>query len=109
MAAANVLNLTEANWATEVDACTIPVLVDFWAPWCGPCRRLAPTIDALATKYEGRVKVAKLNTDEAQGLSGSFNISGIPCVLLFKNGVESGRLVGMLSEGEYSKALDRLL
>ncbi len=109
MAAANVLNLTEATWATEVDASTIPVLVDFWAPWCGPCRRLAPTIDAIATKYEGKVKVAKLNTDEAQTLAGNFNISGIPCVIIFKNGKEAQRLVGLLTEGEYSKALDRLL
>lgn len=108
MAAANVVTLTEATWAAEVDSSTIPVLVDFWAPWCGPCRRLAPTIDALATKYEGKVKVGKLNTDEAQGLASKFNISGIPCVIIFKGGKEVNRLVGLQPESEFSKALDRV-
>lgn len=109
MAAENVINLDGTNWDAEVKQSTLPVLVDFWAPWCGPCRRLAPTIDSLAAKYSGKVKVGKLNTDNAQDIASNFNISGIPCVIIFKGGKEIARLVGLQPESAFSSELDRHL
>ena len=88
MAGENVLEFTAANWNQEVTKSEMPVLVDFWAPWCGPCRALAPTINKLATQYAGRLKVGKLNTDENEEIAVKYRISGIPQVLLFKGGDE---------------------
>ena len=84
MASANVVELTTANWEKEVAQSDKPVLVDFWAVWCGPCRMLGPTIDKLADQFAGKVKVGKLNTDDNQDLAVKFGISGIPQVLIFK-------------------------
>src|SRR5262245_36768594 len=75
--AVNVLELTDSNWKSEVLDATIPVMVDFWAPWCGPCRMLAPTIEKLAGELEGRVKIGKMNTDENQETPGGLRISAI--------------------------------
>src|SRR5690242_16899606 len=84
--AGNVQEFTDANWKSEVLDSSVPVMVDFWAPWCGPCRMLAPTIEKLATDYQGKVKVGKLNTDENQDIPGGLRISAIPTVLVFQNG-----------------------
>src|SRR6516225_7595915 len=86
MASANVIELTAANWENEVVQSDKPVLVDFWAVWCGPCRMLAPTIDKIADQFAGKVKVGKLNTDEAPEIAVKYGISAIPQVLLFKGG-----------------------
>ncbi len=86
MASANVIELTTANWEKEVVQSDTPVLVDFWAVWCGPCRMLAPTIDKIADQFAGKVKVGKLNTDEAPEIAVKYGISAIPQVLLFKGG-----------------------
>ncbi len=110
MASANVVELTSANWEQEVVKSDKPVLVDFWAVWCGPCRALAPTIDKLADQFAGKIKVGKLNTDEAQDVAIRYNITGIPAVLLFKGGADPvERLVGVRPESEFVKVVNRHL
>lgn len=110
MASANVKELTSDNWQSEVADSNVPVLVDFWAPWCGPCRALAPTIDKLATTYSGKVKVAKLNVDDAQDIAAKYGITSIPRVLVFKGGDKPRRsIVGLVPEAELAKAIDGVL
>ena len=110
MASKNVMEFTTQNWEQEVVKSDKPVLVDFWAPWCGPCRQLAPTIESLAEKYAGRIKVGKVNTDDNQELAVKFGISGIPQVLIFKGGEEpQAKVVGLVAERELVKHIDRVL
>lgn len=90
----NLLAVTEANFETEVKNSGLPVLVDFWAPWCGPCLQLGPIVEQIAADYQGKVKVCKINTDEAQNLAIQFGIQSIPCLVLIKNGQEADRMVG---------------
>jgi thioredoxin 1 len=90
---------TDANWKAEVLESPIPVLVDFWAPWCKPCLNLAPTIEKLAAEYEGKIKVGKLNCDENQEIPGAQGISSIPTLLLFKDGKRADKgMVGVNGE-----------
>src|SRR6516165_10194541 len=104
MASPNVVEFTEANWEAEVVKSDKPVLVDFWAAWCGPCRALGPTIDRLADKYAGTVKVGKLNTDDAQEVAIKYGISSIPAVMLFKGGEQPvDKTVGAQPESVYVK------
>ena len=91
--AGSVKEFTDGNWKSEVLDSPIPVVVDFWAPWCAPCRMLAPTIEKLAGEYEGKVKVGKMNTDENMDTPGSLRISAIPTVLVFHQG-QGGRPAG---------------
>ncbi|MBK7403137.1 MAG: thioredoxin [Phycisphaerales bacterium] len=84
-------------------------LVDFWAPWCPPCRMLGPTIDAIADEYAGRATIAKINVDESPTVAGSFGVQSIPTMVLMKNGKEVGRFVGVRSKGDIAAALDKLL
>jgi thioredoxin 1 len=110
MAGANVKELTSDNWQTEVAESSVPVLVDFWAPWCGPCRALSPTIDKLAATYSGRVTVGKLNVDDAGDIAAKYGITSIPRVLVFKGGDKPRRsIVGLVSENELAKAIDGVL
>jgi thioredoxin 1 len=110
MAGANVLEFTSDNWQKEVVESSIPVVVDFWAPWCGPCRALAPAIDSVATKYAGKVKVGKLNVDDAQDIAAQHRVTNIPRVLIFKGGdMPKQTIVGLVSEGEISKAIDGVM
>jgi len=110
MASKNVINLTMDNWETEVAKSDKPVLVDFWAVWCGPCRMLTPTIDKLADQFGDKVKVCKLNTDEVPDIAARYGIASIPQVLFFKGGEEpKERIVGVNSENAYIKVLNRLL
>ncbi|HAM72814.1 MAG TPA: thioredoxin [Verrucomicrobiales bacterium] len=109
MAAANVLTLTTTNFKQEVLSSTVPVLVDFWAEWCGPCKMLAPTIDELATEYGEKVKFGKVNIDNDQDLAVQFNIGSIPTILLFKGGQIAGQIVGMGPKKKFKDAIDKLL
>jgi thioredoxin 1 len=110
MASANVATFTTDNWEQEVVKSDKPVLVDFWAPWCGPCRALGPTIDKLADLYSGRVKVGKLNTDENPETAVKYGITGIPQVLLFKGSDQPAeRVVGLTSQGNLEKLINRVL
>jgi thioredoxin 1 len=110
MASKNVLNLTTSNWESEVVKSEQPVLVDFWAVWCGPCRMLSSTIDKLAEQFAGKAKVGKLNTDESPEIAAQYGINSIPQVLFFKGGAEpKDRIVGVNAENAYVKALNRLL
>jgi thioredoxin 1 len=106
--AGNVQEFTDANWKSEVLESQVPVLVDFWAPWCGPCRILAPTIEKLAGEYEGRVKIGKMNTDDNPETPGGLRISAIPTVLVFQAGKEVDRLVGVNSESKFKSTLAKL-
>jgi thioredoxin 1 len=106
--AGNVVELTDANWSSEVLQSSVPVVVDFWAPWCGPCRMLAPTIEKLAGDFQGKVKIGKLNTDQNQDTAGGLRISAIPTVLFFNGGKEVERLVGVNSEAKFKDALAKL-
>lgn len=105
----NLATFTDDNFQSEVLDSDKPVLVDFWAPWCGPCQRLTPTIEELASEYEGRVLVGKLNTDENPQTATSQQISAIPTVMLFKNGqlVDNGRFVGLTPKDMFKSALDQ--
>ena len=94
MAAENVQTFTDGNFDDDVLKSGAPVLVDFWAEWCGPCKRLAPTVDALASEYAGKVTVGKLNVDENPNVSFKFQIRGIPTILIFKGGQVVDQVVG---------------
>lgn len=99
----------DQNFETEVLQAPVPVLVDFWAAWCAPCRVLAPVVDAIAEKYDGRAKVVKLNVDENNLTSGKYNIKGIPTLLLFKNGVIKETIVGNTTKDTISKMIENHL
>src|SRR5665648_565162 len=90
------VEVSDRNFQEEVLKSTIPVLVDFWAPWCMPCRMLAPTIEKLAEENRGKLKVCKLNTDENQKMAAQYGIQGIPTLIVFKEGKEVGRTVGVM-------------
>jgi thioredoxin 1 len=96
----------DQNFETEVLNSPMPVLVDFWAAWCAPCRMLAPVVDAIAEKYEGKARVVKLNVDENMVTSGKYNIRGIPTLLLFKDGVIKEQIVGNTTKETISKMID---
>ncbi len=106
--AGNVMEFTDANWNSEVLEADVPVVVDFWAPWCGPCRMLAPTIEKLAGEYQGKVKIGKLNTDQNVETPGSLRISSIPTVVFYQGGKEVGRLVGVNPEAKFKSELAKL-
>jgi thioredoxin 1 len=106
MAGQNTLTFTDASFDTDVLRSETPVLVDFWAEWCGPCRMMAPTIDVVATEYAGKVKVGKLDVDSNGGTAMRYNIRGIPTLLLFKDGHVVEQRVGAVGKSELQKMIE---
>ena len=106
MASENVMELTDTNFESEVLQSDKPVLVDFWAEWCMPCRMLGPTIEKIAKDYAGKVKVGKVDTDANRDVSLRYGISAIPTVILFKNGQIAQKFVGLRQEKEFKEVLD---
>ena len=106
MAGANTLEFSDASFDQDVINSDVPVLVDFWAEWCGPCRQMTPTIDTLATEYAGKAKIGKLNVDFNSGTAARYNIRGIPTLLLFKGGRVVEQKVGAAPKGDLVKMID---
>ncbi len=105
----NVMQFDGNNFDQEVIKSDQPVLVDFWAPWCGPCKMIGPVIEELAGDYQGKVKIGKVNVDDNQQLAGQFGIRGIPTVMLFKGGQMVQSFVGLQQKGDLAAALDKAL
>jgi thioredoxin 1 len=103
------VEINGSNFMQEVLSSDRPVLVDFWAPWCNPCKMLSPVIEELADEYEGRVKICKVNTDENMSLSAKFQIVSIPCLILFKNGETLYKTIGFKSKDDIKKIIDDAL
>jgi thioredoxin 1 len=101
--------VTDANFKSEVIESDKPVLVDFWAPWCGPCRMVAPIVDELSEEYDGKVKFVKLNTDDNVQTASAFGIRSIPTLLVFKGGEVAGQIVGFRPKSDLKKRLDAVL
>jgi len=106
MASNLIKNVTEANFEAEVIKATGPVLVDFWAEWCGPCRMIAPLLDEVASGYQGKLQVAKMNVDENRDIPAKFGIRGIPTLMLFKGGQLAATKVGAMSKSQLKAFID---
>jgi thioredoxin 1 len=103
------MEFNKDNFDAEVVNSDVPVLVDFWAPWCGPCKMIGPIIEELATEFDGKAKIGKVNVDDNQELAGNFGIRGIPTVMLFKDGQVVNQFVGLKSKEELTEALNGAL
>ena len=109
MTALNIVNLNKANFEQEVLKSPVPVVVDFWAEWCGPCKQVAPVLDELAGEYDNRVRIGKVNIDEDQELAADYGVRAIPTFLLFKAGEVAGQIVGMVSKRDLKSQFDKLI
>ena len=108
MAAPNIVNLTQENFAAEVLNSTTPVLVDFWAEWCGPCKMIAPVLDELAVESAGQVKIGKVNIDQQQALAAEYGVRAIPTLLLFHQGQVADQMVGLRSKKDLKASIARV-
>ena len=108
MASPLIVNLTQENFDQQVAKSTTPVLVDFWAEWCGPCKMIAPLLDELADEYDGKVKIGKVNIDEQQALATKYGIRAIPTLLLINKGEVAEQMVGAKSKRDLKASLDRV-
>ncbi len=106
---AEPIELTEENFTSEVLEADIPVMIDFWAPWCGPCNMVSPIVESLANKYEGKIKVAKVNLDESPALASEYGVRSIPAIFIFNNGQVAERTVGVQPEDALAAMIDRVL
>jgi len=108
MASPLIVALTQESFAQQVLQSPVPVLVDFWAEWCGPCKMIAPLLDELADEYEGKVKIGKVNIDEQQALAAEYGVRAIPTLLLFNKGQVADQIVGARSKRDFKTSLDRV-
>lgn len=104
-----VLDLTEADFDSTIKGDSSPILVDFWAEWCGPCKMLTPVLEELAGDYDGKVRIAKVNVDQNPGLAQRYKVRSIPNLILLKDGEQIGQVVGALSKGELKSRIDNFL
>lgn len=109
MSAANIVHITAENWQSEVLQSKTPVLVDFWAEWCGPCKAIAPILDELAGEVEGKLKIVKVNVDNNHQIAGDFGIRSIPTLLLFKDGVVQQQMVGAMNKAALKTKLSSVI
>ncbi len=105
----NVHQVSDASFDGDILKSEVPVLVDFWAPWCGPCRAVAPIVEDLASQYAGKIKVAKVNVDESADVAMKYQVTSIPTFILFKNGQVADRVLGALPRSEFVKFINRNL
>jgi thioredoxin 1 len=108
MASPSIITLTQENFSQQVLQSPAPVLVDFWAEWCGPCKMIAPLLDELADEYDGKVKIGKVNIDEQQTLAAQYGVRAIPTLLVFHHGQVTDQLVGARSKHDLKASLDRV-
>lgn len=109
MASADVTHVTDANFEQEVLKSSQPVLIDFWAPWCGPCKAIAPLVDELAKEYAGKLKVVKMNVDDNPETPARYGVRGIPNLLIIRNGQVKEQIVGAVPKGHLVRAVDNAL
>ena len=104
-----MLDVTKNDFEKEVLKNRLPVLVDFWAPWCGPCRIVSPTLEKLSSEYTNKLKFTKLNVDDNQEIASQYDVRGIPCMIIFNKGAEVDRVIGAYPEAELRKKIDLIL
>lgn len=109
MASEAIIEISDSNFESEVVNSDVPVLVDFWAPWCGPCRAIAPIVEEISSTYEGKIKVGKMNVDENQSTTMKFGIRSIPTIIMFKGGEAVDQIIGAVPKGEIEKVVEKSL